>query len=210
MDYSTKEYKITPKQDKYAYYLAKGFSQRQAYYKAYPNSKSWTERTVDNKASKALKNEKVTKAFKKYSDEFRVSEENNVAERTLILDEDVFEAVVNLSADYSDIKEYVQEAILKSLPSNYEDMDEWLKDNKRRNIKKSVRYEVLSRANFRCEACGDSPKVNNECVLHVDHIVPRTMGGLENITNYQCLCERCNISKSNRYAINNHLEYTNI
>ena len=177
MDYSTKEYKITPKQDKYAYYLAKGFSQRQAYYKAYPNSKNWTERTVDNKASEALRNEKVAKAFKKYSDEFRVSEENNVAERTLILDEDVFEAVVNLSADYSDIKEYVQEAILKSLPSNYEDMDEWLKRNKRRNIKTGVRYEVLSRANFRCEACGDSPKVNNECVLHVDHIAPLTMGG---------------------------------
>lgn len=210
MKYSTREYKITPKQDKYAYYLAKGFSQRQAYHKAYPNSKNWTAGTVDPKASRALKNEKVAKAFKKYVDEFRVSEENNVAERTLILDEDVFEAVVKLSADYDDIKEYVQEAILKSLPDNYENMDEWLKANKRRNVKKGVRYEVLSRADFRCEACGDSPKVNNECVLHVDHIVPRTMGGLDNITNYQCLCERCNISKSNRYAINNHLEYTNI
>lgn len=210
MDYSTKEYKITPKQDKYAYYLAKGFSQRQAYYKAYPISKNWKDSTVDSNASRTFKNEKVAKAFKKYSDEFRVFAENNVEERTLILDEDVFEAVVNLSADYSDIKEYVQEAILKSLPSNYEDMDEWLKRNKRRNIKKDVRYEVLSRANFRCEACGDSPKVNNECVLHVDHIVPHTMGGLDIIANYQCLCERCNISKSNRYAINNHLEYTNI
>ena len=118
MDYSTKEYKITPKQDKYAYYLAKGFSQRQAYYKAYPISENWTDSTVDSNASRAFKNEKVAKAFKRYSDEFRVSAENNVAERTLILDEDVFEAVVNLSADYSDIKEYVQEAILKSLPSN--------------------------------------------------------------------------------------------
>lgn len=207
---NTKTYKITPKQDKFAYYLAKGFSQRQAYYRAYPKSKNWKPASVDSNASRMLRLDKISDAYEKYSKEFRASEEKNIEARTLVLDEDIFEAVVKLSNDYGDIKEYVQEAILKSLPDNYEDMEEWLKANKRRNIKEGVRYEVLSRANFRCEACGDSPKVNNDCVLHVDHIVPRSMGGLDNITNYQCLCERCNVSKSNRYAINNHLEYTNI
>jgi len=210
MNYSTKEIKITPKQDKFAYYLAKGFSQRQAYYKAYPKSEKWKARTVDSRASEALKNERVAQAVKRYSEEFRLEEQGNIQGRTLILDEGTFDALVSLSADYNDIKEHVQEAILQSLSGNYEDMDRWLEVNKRRGITSGVRYEVLSRANFRCEACGDSPKVNNDCVLHVDHILPRTMGGLDHITNYQCLCERCNISKGNRYAINNHLEYTNI
>lgn len=39
MNNNTNGYTITPKQDKFAYYLAKGLSQRQAYYKAYPKSK---------------------------------------------------------------------------------------------------------------------------------------------------------------------------
>lgn len=43
--------------------LVEGNSQRQAYYKAYPNSKKWKEKTVDEKASKLFKQTKVRTRF---------------------------------------------------------------------------------------------------------------------------------------------------
>jgi len=59
----------------------------------------------------------------------------------------------------------------------------------------SVRYEVLKRAKGRCALCGvsvvDSP-------IDIDHIVPRSRGGSNEISNLQTLCERCNRSKKNR------------
>lgn len=44
--------KLTPKQESYCQGRFNGLSQRQAYLKAYPSSKKWKDRTVDNKASK--------------------------------------------------------------------------------------------------------------------------------------------------------------
>jgi diadenosine tetraphosphate (Ap4A) HIT family hydrolase len=59
----------------------------------------------------------------------------------------------------------------------------------------SIRYEVLKRANQRCECCGvsilDKP-------IDVDHIVPRSLGGANSINNYQALCYECNTNKGNR------------
>ncbi len=46
---------LTVKQDKYVQCLIQGMSQRQAYRKAFPNSKKWKDRTVDARASELLK-----------------------------------------------------------------------------------------------------------------------------------------------------------
>ncbi|TDL83998.1 HIT domain-containing protein [Palleronia sediminis] len=56
----------------------------------------------------------------------------------------------------------------------------------------SVRYEVLKRARFRCELCGASAE---KIALHVDHIVPRNKGGLDELSNFQALCITCNTNK---------------
>lgn len=194
---------LTVKQDMFAYYMAEGFSQRRAYQKAYPKSLEWKEATTDNNAYKLLKLEYIKQAVGKYVEDKKVRELGNIQERTVILDEDVYEVVLATMTGYEDIKSFVQESTIKNLPVNFNNMEEWLKRNRRKNISNSVRYEVLSEANFKCEACGDNPKVNDECVLHVDHIVPHSKGGIDNMTNYQCLCARCNISKGNRYAIDN-------
>jgi ATP adenylyltransferase len=63
-----------------------------------------------------------------------------------------------------------------------------------RPISGSIRYEVLSRAKFRCELCGISADEKN---LEIDHIFPKSLGGKDDITNYQALCYSCNAAKRN-------------
>lgn len=63
-----------------------------------------------------------------------------------------------------------------------------------RPISGSIRYEVLSRAKFRCELCGTSADEKN---LEVDHIFPKSLGGKDDLSNYQALCYSCNAAKRN-------------
>ncbi len=62
----------------------------------------------------------------------------------------------------------------------------------RRPVPGSIRFEVLKRAQFRCELCGISAE---ERALEVDHIVPVNLGGIDSINNYQALCYSCNATK---------------
>jgi len=59
----------------------------------------------------------------------------------------------------------------------------------------SLRYEVLKAARGRCELCGVPAE---ERFLEVDHIVPRSKGGTDDLANLQALCFRCNQIKGNR------------
>ena len=59
----------------------------------------------------------------------------------------------------------------------------------------TVRYEVLKSAKYKCELCGISADVK---ALEVDHIVPRSNGGSDDITNFQALCYSCNATKRDR------------
>jgi diadenosine tetraphosphate (Ap4A) HIT family hydrolase/5-methylcytosine-specific restriction endonuclease McrA len=63
-----------------------------------------------------------------------------------------------------------------------------------RPISGSIRYEVLKRAGFRCELCGISAEAKN---LEVDHIHPKSLGGKDDLSNYQALCYSCNAAKGN-------------
>lgn len=62
-------------------------------------------------------------------------------------------------------------------------------------ISGTVRYEVLKRAAFRCELCGVPADVK---ALEVDHIIPRSMGGPDDLQNFQALCYSCNSMKQAR------------
>ncbi len=59
----------------------------------------------------------------------------------------------------------------------------------------TLRYEVLKRAEFRCQLCGASAE---DRALEVDHIVPRNAGGSDNPSNLQALCYSCNAMKRDR------------
>jgi len=61
----------------------------------------------------------------------------------------------------------------------------------------TLRYQVLSSAGFRCELCGTPA---DEQALQVDHILPRTHGGQDELANLQALCWRCNTNKGARDA----------
>lgn len=63
-----------------------------------------------------------------------------------------------------------------------------------RPISGSVRYEVLSRAKFKCELCGISADEKN---IEVDHIFPKSLGGKDDLSNLQALCYSCNAAKRN-------------
>jgi len=59
----------------------------------------------------------------------------------------------------------------------------------------TIRYEVLKRAKFHCELCGISAQ---EKALEVDHIIPKSHGGSDDLSNFQALCYSCNAMKCNR------------
>jgi 5-methylcytosine-specific restriction endonuclease McrA len=63
---------------------------------------------------------------------------------------------------------------------------------------RKLRYQVLRKYSAECMCCGRSKK-NNNVVIHVDHIKPRSKYphlSLE-FSNLQVLCEDCNLGKSN-------------
>lgn len=60
---------------------------------------------------------------------------------------------------------------------------------------KSIRYLVLKLAKGRCALCGASVK---DTPIDIDHIIPRSKGGSNDITNLQALCDKCNRAKRNR------------
>ena len=60
----------------------------------------------------------------------------------------------------------------------------------------ALRWQVFQRDQWRCVSCGRTSHAGT--ILHVDHILPRSLGGKDVIENFQTLCESCNLGKSNR------------
>lgn len=59
----------------------------------------------------------------------------------------------------------------------------------RRPISKTMLISVMLKSGSACVACG------SDQALHVDHIVPHSRGGSNDIENLQMLCARCNLAK---------------
>lgn len=55
-----------------------------------------------------------------------------------------------------------------------------------------IRQTVINRDGC-CQRCG------TEDNLSVDHIVPRSLGGTDNLDNLEVLCSSCNSSKGGRF-----------
>lgn len=72
--------------------------------------------------------------------------------------------------------------------------------NNKIKVQAGMRWYVFKRDNWKCVACGRSAE--DGIILHIDHIVPRSKGGKDEIENYQTLCNICNIGKSNKDETN--------
>ena len=64
---------------------------------------------------------------------------------------------------------------------------------KRKYISKKLRFLVLERDNYTCQACGATPMDGVKLVM--DHIIPVDWGGTTEIENLQALCTECNEGK---------------
>ena len=57
---------------------------------------------------------------------------------------------------------------------------------------RKLREIVIRRDQGTCQLCGQEGK-------HVDHIIPRTLGGSDELLNLQLLCVQCNLQKGGRF-----------
>jgi hypothetical protein len=62
------------------------------------------------------------------------------------------------------------------------------------NIPRGMRHEVFKRDGYRCVECGASKY--DGATLHVDHKIPVSKGGTDELSNLQTLCSECNLNKS--------------
>lgn len=60
-------------------------------------------------------------------------------------------------------------------------------------ISSRLRFEVLRRDGFRCTYCGATPQ---ESELHIDHVVPVSLGGTDIPENLTTACATCNAGKA--------------
>ena len=67
---------------------------------------------------------------------------------------------------------------------------------KRRKVSGSLRFYVFKRDNYKCLNCGAG---RDEISLHLDHIVPVSSGGSDDLDNLQTLCKDCNFGKRDKF-----------
>lgn len=63
---------------------------------------------------------------------------------------------------------------------------------KRAWILPEVRWAVFERDDFRCQGCG------SRRFLEVDHVIPLSQGGMDELPNMQTLCRGCNRGKGTK------------
>lgn len=63
-------------------------------------------------------------------------------------------------------------------------------------IPPEVRKYVFQRDRCQCQSCGKTQEKTN---LEIDHIIPLSNGGSNDISNLQTLCRRCNQRKKHHF-----------
>ena len=96
-------------------------------------------------------------------------------------------AEISLEGDEEDNQEAPADAEIANLP----ELDSYT------FVRAGLWWTVLARDNWTCCSCGRSAKEHG-ITLEVDHIIPRSKGGTDELDNLQTLCKKCNIGKSNK------------
>jgi 5-methylcytosine-specific restriction endonuclease McrA len=88
------------------------------------------------------------------------------------------------------------EYLLNELPPIRPDIDF------QRGISQKLRAEVLDRNGFTCQMCGKTPgeidpDTSRKVRLHIGHIVDKSLGGKDELSNLRTLCSTCNQGAKN-------------
>ena len=193
---------LTPKQEKFIMTLINGMSQRQAYKFAY-NCENMKDTTIDVKACKLFKKDKIQLRYNQLIKE----KQQNILKNVSNINSDLLSKVEKYKNNNETVIEFIENAILKSLPKEALSREELKEINRRKKISDTTRYAVLERAGFKCQCCGIKPLKDNDVILHIDHIIPHSLGGSDNVDNLQVLCDKCNLSKQNRFIINHNINW---
>ena len=70
------------------------------------------------------------------------------------------------------------------------------KKSRRKSLSGKTRINVMERDDYTCQMCGRS--IEDGIKLHIDHIVPVSKGGSNDMDNLQVLCHECNLAKHDR------------
>ena len=79
----------------------------------------------------------------------------------------------------------------------------------RKKIKRNERLSLFKKFKFTCQIClisfiepigydGTNTVILKNVWLEIDHIIPLSKGGVDDIYNKQILCNKCNCKKSNK------------
>ncbi len=83
---------------------------------------------------------------------------------------------------------------------NIKDAAKNIKKSKKSQVSSTLRMKILQRDGFACRFCGrKAPDVK----LHIDHIIPISLGGITEERNLQTLCFDCNMGKKDKPIIIN-------
>lgn len=61
------------------------------------------------------------------------------------------------------------------------------------------RREIFAKSNGRCHYCAAPLLLDG--VWHIEHMLPRALGGLDDLSNLVAACRDCNLAKSDRTAL---------
>lgn len=174
-----------------------GKSQRQAYYDA--GGKAKNDEAADAIVSRMLKNPCVSS----FMDCLMVEKaKQSVLGSMVHVPPDLMESMKAIFSEQEDLERFVATTLTKGVCA-IESGREFVAKQKA-TINSTKRYAVFYRSGFRCQACGASPKTDDSVTLHVDHILPKSLGGTESVDNLQTLCMQCNISKGNKFIFNHN------
>ena len=193
---------LTPKQEKFVAGLINGMSQHQAYKFAF-NCENMKDKTVTEKACRLFKKDIIQAKYNQLINKREEAIIKNVSNININL----IHKINKYKSENETVIEFIENAILKSLPKEVLTQEELKEINRRRNVKDATRYAVLERAGFKCQCCGAKPLKYNDVVLHIDHIIPHSLGGSNSVDNLQVLCDKCNLSKQNRFIVNHNINY---
>lgn len=152
--------------------------------------KTWLWASTANRARQELANQK------RYID-LMVDYER----KQRIISDDIKETINSkLLSDFVDLCWSRLEATQKL--EEYMKISLWMDKRRRSHIWESTRYWILHKNWFKCVACWSKPNIDNDVILHIDHIIPYSLWWIDSENNYQVLCSLCNSSKWNKFIYN--------